>query len=287
MGQEIQENKENDLMVSAGDNWSVIMPQTPVHLLKRTHSNVLKPSGDKRERRSRSTSPMKRVGRLPLASKDHNRAAAWGPVKKRQPTLQGDILSNPRKLQKYGSVLGYNELPRTKSLVLKDAEEEEEEAEEEGELQKKLRDALSKQDESTEGLNSNGLSQLVRDAKDEVEFAPQKVAELEYVPDGVPLFGAEEIGKLNTVNLGMWKDSDESETETEIENESGNEEENEAQNSQMLPLQKIKSGGSDHEKTHNARWRRLEPKVTQASTEADFDYNGDGLTAEELEELLR
>lgn len=283
MGQETQENKENDLMVSAGENWPVVMPQTPVHLLKRTHSNVLKPSGDKQERRSKSTSPMKRVGRLPLASKDHNRAGAWGPVKKRQPTLQGDILSNPRKLQKYGSVLGYNELPRTKSLVLKDAEEGEEEAEEEGELQKKLRDALNKQNESTEGLNSNGLSQLVRDAKDEIEVAPQKVEELEYVPDGVPLFGAEEIEKLNTVNLGMWKDSDESETETEIENET----ENEAQNSEMLPLQKIKSGGPDHEKQHDARWRRLEPTVTQASTEADFDYNGNGLTAEELEELLK
>lgn len=278
MSKDTQENKENDLLVDLGDTIPVGLPETPAHLLKRTYSNVLKPSGDK-PARSRSTSPMKRTGRLPLASKDHNKSGAWGPLKKRQPILQGDILSNSRKLKKYGSVLGYNELPRTKSLVLKDGEDEDDE--EEGEIQKKLRDAMSRREESNEGLSDSGLSKLVREAKDEIEFAPHKVEELKYVPDGVSLLGDGELAKLKTVNLGMWNDEDEDENVNESEDETVD---------GLLPLKQIKSYGSEREEmegnTYNDERHRLEPAETQAFNEADLDYRGDGLNAEELEELL-
>ncbi|GAV52782.1 hypothetical protein ZYGR_0AI00640 [Zygosaccharomyces rouxii] len=277
---EVQDNKENNVMLDPGENGSLALPQTPVHLLKRTQPNVLKPEENTPKKKSRSVSPIRGQRRLPLASKDHNRSSAAGPVKKRQPTLQGELLSNPRKLKKYGSVLGYTDLPRTKSLVLRDGDDEDEEEEENSELQSKLQDAMKRREESSEGLG--GLAKLVRDTKDDIEYAPRKLPALEYEPDGHTPWDDKDIEKLKKVNLRVREDQENGESDRLQENDDG-----------LLPLVNIEGDNEDPNENEvdeirpKGRWIRpfceLEPFDED---EVAATYDGDGLNAQELEDLL-
>ncbi|CAR26792.1 ZYRO0C01584p [Zygosaccharomyces rouxii] len=277
----VQDNKENNVVLDPGENGSLALPQTPIHLLKRSQPNVLKPEENTPVKKSRSVSPVRGQRRLPLASKDHNKSSAAGPVKKRQPTLQGELLSNPRKLQKYGSVLGYTDLPRTKSLVLKDGDDEDDDEEEENsELQKKLQDAMNRREDSNEGLG--GLAKLVRDTKDDIEYAPHRLPPLEYAPDGHTRWEDEDIVKLKKVDLRIRDDQDDHEDNEPQENDDG-----------LLPLMSIESNNEDSNENEadeilpkNHRIHPFPKLRVFDEDQVENIYNGEGLNAEELEDLL-
>lgn len=256
------ENKENDVVVSLNDDTS--FPQTPAHLLKRTRSTILKapPLAGKQELNNisadsngRDLSPLRKMyaqqGRLPLASKDNNRSK--GTIfQQQQPTntslfmkdnkLQlkkhkqpyvdhqkksehGHVLASPRKLQKYGSVLGCSALPKMKSLVLKDvgkndSDDEDNEGdfedddEEDNILRAKLQKAISRpagvkevyRDDEVEGLfNKSGIKQLIQEVlqKDdqeeesiEIEQGPTRYQPLPYLPNGYTPPSEKDIEKL-------------------------------------------------------------------------------------------
>ena len=94
------EDKENNIVYTGNESSGINFPQTPAHLLKRSHSNVLKPPVRldqlKRDGNSnngnalkyiqggKEVSPTKRLhthvqqqGRLPLAAKDNNRSKSF------------------------------------------------------------------------------------------------------------------------------------------------------------------------------------------------------------------
>lgn len=285
---EFQDNKENNVILDSGENGSLALPETPIHLLKRGQTNILKPEENTAtpKKRSKSLSPVRGQKRLPLASKDHNRSSAAGPVRKRQPSLQGELLSNPRKLQKYGSVLGYTELPRTKSLVLRDSDDDDEgedEDEENSELRDKLQDAMKRREPSSEGLG--GLAKLVKDTKDDIEYAPHKLPPLEYEPEGHTPWNDKDIEKLKKVNLKVSDDQEDNEgNDIFPENDDG-----------LLPLTNIKSSeeklGENEQDQDEILPRSFRihpiPKLELFDEdEVTTTYNGDGLNAQELEDLL-
>lgn len=94
------EDKENNIVYTGNESSGINFPQTPAHLLKRSHSNILKPPVRldqlKRDANSnngntlkyiqggKEVSPTKRLhthaqqqGRLPLAAKDNNRSKSF------------------------------------------------------------------------------------------------------------------------------------------------------------------------------------------------------------------
>ena len=165
------EGKENALALQDRDN---AVLSTPTNQVKRAESIV---GGNRR----------------PLASKDNNRpqsvlSAKNNILNKNGP---GNTLKRPasslvntlpeNKLKKYGSVLGMtNFMPRAKSLVLRDADEEDVLSEEEDETT--LFDEKTKQGLRFQG----GLQGLIKKKEDElnIEYAPKRQEELPHVPNG-------------------------------------------------------------------------------------------------------
>lgn len=368
------EDKENNIVYTGNESSGINFPQTPAHLLKRSHSNVLKPPVRldqlKRDGSSnngnalkyiqggKEVSPTKRLhthaqqqGRLPLAAKDNNRSKSFmfvsetsnqskdADIPQQQSTLSirkndqlrklsqisrnrnranySDLLNNSRKLQKYGSVLGYNALPKMKSLVLKDlADSGENEGSSddddgtegsENKLGKRLQSALLKQHSSDDehefgggiGLfnKQGGLQQLIKnsakneqgtkyDKKDEngdydIEIAPQRQEPLPYVPDGYSQFQQEDIEKLKTFN---------SPYELDLEDNGGS-----ADKIDLLPLQEINEENEEDEMGRIAHDREEDvplPLLSKNFKEVaiiptiESLYSGEGLDPEELEDLV-
>ncbi|QLL32021.1 hypothetical protein HG536_0C01890 [Torulaspora globosa] len=325
------ENKENDLVIEPEPGSTVSFPQTPAHLLKRSVSTVFKqPNVDDSEKPDLSNaacdapikniSPLRRAcaqqGRLPLASKDNNRASSFGlQQQQQQPLLKRDnslykkrkpfervplgpneqLLANPRRLKKYGSVLGYNSLPKMKSLVLKDvgqSEEQEDNDEDDDEddsvLRLKLRDALNNSDGAKEvgGLfgKTGGLQQLIRDSKREeedfedreIEYCPPKHDPLPYVPDGhVPLL-KEDIEKLTTFRSPYLIEDECSKSSEDTEGG-------------FLDLEDIESGQEDEEMSDASEYTgktHVDAISGRTTLELEPRYAGEGLSASELNDLV-
>lgn len=329
------ENKENDLVVELDPGSSVSFPQTPAHLLKRSVSTVLKQSNVEGSETVevgsvacdapvKNISPLRRAcvqqGRLPLASKDNNRASSFGvQQQQQQPSLKREnsfykkrkpfervslgpneqLLANPRRLKKYGSVLGYNGLPRMKSLVLKDvgqSEEQEDNDEDNDEdddeddnvLRLKLRNAFNSSDEVKEvgGLfgKTAGLQQLIRDSKKEeedfedreIEYCPPKPEPLPYVPDGhVPLL-KEDIEKLTTFRSAYLIEDECSKSSEDTE-------------SGFLDLEDMESGEEDEEMSDTSEYsekKHIGAVSGRPTLELEPRYAGEGLTARELNDLV-
>lgn len=162
----VNENKENNLVFYPEEMVESDIPQTPSHLLKRSHSHALKSTmllKNHNLTNLKTVSPQKKLSnRLPLASKDNNRSNSFICQQQKQISLKKQKSTliynnkinhlkngNPndlKKLKKYGSVLGYNSFPKVKSLVLKDipdnGNEDEDEDEDDNLLSMKLRNAL-------------------------------------------------------------------------------------------------------------------------------------------------
>ncbi|QLQ82428.1 hypothetical protein HG537_0H01900 [Torulaspora globosa] len=316
------ENKENDLILESETGSTVTFPQTPAHLVKRSVSTVFKQSNiDDLEKLDvggagcdapvKNISPLRRAcvqqGRLPLASKDNNRANSFGIQQQQQNSLykkrkpfervplgpSEQILANPRRLKKYGSVLGYNGLPKMKSLVLKDVGQgdeqecnDEDDDEDDSVLRLKLREALNNSDgtKEVEGLfgKTGGLQQLIRESgKDEedfedreIEYCPPKHEPLPYVPDGhVPLL-KEDIEKLTTFR-SPYLIEDECSKSSE---ESG-----------FLDLEDIESGEEDEEMSEISDYsgkKHANALSGRAILELEPRYAGEGLSARELNDLV-
>lgn len=333
------ENKEN--VIFSSDN----LPTTPSHLLKRSQS-FMKPLA--------SNSPTKKSGkRLPLASKDNNKSNTLinngrknalvnlapnnsllhgGKLKRNRPVVShtGSFIntntSKPSfpllpdsRLKKYGSVLGYNGLPRVKSLVLKDVDErkigkseedeeeeedddDDEEEEEDNPLAAKLLKALNNhnEDDKEEGsiglLGSNtGLQQLLKhrnveegESSDfEIEIVPPHSEELPHVPNGYSPFKESDVIKLNTFTSPFSMHKEDSDCE-ECDDHDG-----------LLTISMVKSDDEEQDDDTNDRKRRKswidEGLATARHGLLDFNkpelyieprYNGEGLDKEDLESLL-
>ncbi|AJU58650.1 Pds1p [Saccharomyces cerevisiae YJM1478] len=367
------EDKENNIVYTGNESSGINFPQTPAHLLKRSHSNILKPPVRldqlKRDANSnngntlkyiqggKEVSPTKRLhthaqqqGRLPLAAKDNNRSKSFifpetfnqskdADLPQLQNTLSirkndqlrklsqisrsrsranhNDLLSNSRKLQKYGSVLGYNALPKMKSLVLKDladsgkneesSDDDEGNEDSESKLGKKLQSALLKQD-SSDGENElngglglfneqGGLQQLIKNStKNEqktkndksdktddydIEIAPQRQEPLPYVPEGYSPFQQDDIEKLKTFNSPYKLDlEDEDDTPDKVD---------------LLPLEQIDEEGEKDETeciTRNQEEGAALPLLSKNFKEVaavptmELVYSEEGLDPEELEDLV-
>ncbi|CAI1823937.1 hypothetical protein SEUBUCD650_0B02410 [Saccharomyces eubayanus] len=371
------EDKENNIVYTGNESSSTSFPQTPAHLLKRSHSNVLKPpvrldqlkkdinsnngKNLKYIQGGKEVSPTKRLhthtqqqGRLPLAAKDNNRSKSFvfaldtanqnkdaELVPQQQNTLStrkndqlrklsqiscnrnrgnyNGMLNNTRKLQKYGSVLGYNALPKMKSLVLKDladpGKNQESSDDDDGsegadnKLGKKLQSAFFQQHSSEDehefsggiGLfnNQGGLQQLIKNtakgkegsAKEDhddydIEIAPQRQEPLLYVPDGYPPFQQEDILKLKTFNSPYGLD---------LECESNNA--NSTDKVGLLSLVEINEEVEQDNTAHTISDQQEPAALSLALENAEDDenaaipvieslYNGEGLDSEELEDLL-
>lgn len=317
------DNKENNVVSDVFEGSGVGFPQTPTHLLKRSQSAMMKQSGEEYPLNLaykdcnapvKRTSPMRKVqqGRPPLASKDKNRSTGFllqlqkqqsGSLKrddslsKKRNTngLDGQLLTNPRRLKKYGSVLGYNAIPKMKSLVLKDVdregEQDDDEPDDEDEdhvLRLKLRNAIDRPDNDGEevgGLfNKSGLQQLVRDSKKdednwedrEIEYGPQRHDPIPYIPDGHVSLSPEDLTKLKTFRSPYL-----------IEDELAQSDE-EAQGG-FLPLEEISSIDEDERIDEQQAPANRRPEIsTQDDTfEIKPDYSGEGLSAKDLSDLLK
>lgn len=368
------EDKENNIVYTGNESSGINFPQTPAHLLKRSHSNILKPpvrldqlKGDANSNNGntlkyiqggKEVSPTKRLhthaqqqGRLPLAAKDNNRSKSFifpetfnqskdADLPQLQNTLSirkndqlrklsqisrsrsranhNDLLSNSRKLQKYGSVLGYNALPKMKSLVLKDladsgkneesSDDDEGNEDSESKLGKKLQSALLKQD-SSDGENElngglglfneqGGLQQLIKNStKNEqktkydksdkngdydIEIAPQRQEPLPYVPEGYSAFQQEDIEKLKTFNSPYKLDlEDEDDTPDKVD---------------LLPLEQIDEEEGEKDETERITRNQEEGaalpllsknfKEVAAVPTMELVYSEEGLDPEELEDLV-
>lgn len=325
------ENKENDLIVDADLGSGLPFPQTPAHLLKRSVSTVFKRLDEQDkldlshpvcDAPGKNVSPLRKAcqqqGRLPLASKDNNRGGNFALhqasqpfkrdnslYKKRKPFERAplgpneQLLANPRRLKKYGSVLGYNGLPKMKSLVLKDVgqsdeqddEEEEEEDDDEDDdrlLRSKLRDALNRSDGAKEvgGLfgKTGGLQRLIRDSKKveedeedrEIEYGPPKHQPLPYVPDGhIPLV-QDDVEKLKTFR-SPYLIEDECSRSSE-ETESG-----------FLDLEHFESSEEDEgmpDRNTYSETPHTQPLLRHDILELEPRYAGEGLSTNELNDLV-
>lgn len=342
------ENKENDVVLPIEDGISPQFPQTPAHLLKRTHSTVLKSLAPAEKpnlanqggnKHGKNESPLRKLhaqqGRPPLASKDNNRSNSFifqqqqqqqqqqsssltlkgNPTlfkKQKQPSLRynhrtehGQLLANPKKLKKYGSVLGYNALPKIKSLVLKDidsgnrAEDDDDDDDDDDDsgLSSKLQNAISRpngkdeengEDSEIVGLFSkNGLQQLIREAKGgeekddrSIEYGPNKQEPLPYIPTGYTSLAAEDINKLKTFH-SPYSVHDFDYGEIEEENRPG-----------LLELEDFRSSDDDENEIDDGT-ECSESGVKQGkgqlignSLDIELTYRGDGISANELNDLL-
>lgn len=319
----INENKENDLVLNLPESGGVSFPQTPAHLLKRSQSAMMKPSGEENpsnltyrdcDAPVKRASPSRRVqqGRPPLASKDNNRSTGFLPQLQKlqqQPSLKrnlsqskkrnanvvdGQLLTNPRRLKKYGSVLGYNALPKMKSLVLKDVDKVGEQGEDENDdededhiLRLKLHNAIDRSDEEGEevgGLfDKSGLLHLVRDSKKdeddwedrEIEYGPQRHEPLPYIPEGHLSLAQEDYDKLKTFRSPYLIEDDYSDSDDDKQDG-------------FLQLEEIGSAGDDENiERENLTVKQREMLPQYDTFEIQPSYCGEGLDASDLNDLLK
>ncbi|EDO18211.1 hypothetical protein Kpol_543p41 [Vanderwaltozyma polyspora DSM 70294] len=304
----MDQNKENNIFRHA---MLKDMPQTPNNLLKRTHSKLKTGiAKDIQGGNVINTSPQKR---LPLASKDNNRSNSFlnnsnvnlnfninnnnnnnnnninnNNIKKQHIFQQNKsgILADDRKLKKYGSVLGYNALPKVKSLVLKDISDNEDD--DDDLLSLKLRDSMNKKSINTNksnsgiGLLSGGnLQQLIRDANEdvrEIEHKSNAFPDKEYIPDDHLPFDENDIAKLKTFNSPF-----------KLEQSNSDDEED---SSELLLL----ANTSDDEGTHNDKIttnknlsinNKPNSKDVIPADILDIEPSyGEGLDSNDLEDLL-
>lgn len=257
------EGKENTLSGQDKDN----ILRTPVQQIKRTES-IIKGS------------------RRPLASKDNNRTQTI--LGGKQNILSRNALKRPassfannlsgNKLKKYGSVLGMSGfMPRAKSLVLKDTEDEEPEQledEEDDDQEEEIEGSIAlREGKGLSGLGG-GLNALIRKRADElsIEYAPKREKEIQHIPNGYEEFAPESIQKLKEFRSPFEVEKINFSTEyAEPDLISLNEPES-------LP-EKLTFG-----------LRRITTKTSESEEDVPFElseeYNGHGLDSSDLNSLL-
>ncbi|AMD18921.1 HBR020Cp [Eremothecium sinecaudum] len=299
-----QDNNEN--LVASTSTSSSLNPRTPVHQLKKVTSNLIP-----------------RSSRLPLAAKDKNRSQRGYNVKQKH--LKCQITGNTQnaskkppsknfchnipesKLKKYGSVLGipYQNLTKTKSLVLKDASDGvESEDDDVNPLAVKLKSRLiSNVDQENEEVESSGLlaegglrkliklhSSCDEDSEEDIpqiETTSKKIPELRHIPNGYEEFKDDSITKLATYNspfirlAGDTSDNESSEDEDEaISLDFGTIEGSPSLEDEIMPR-----------KLHNLASNSVIKDGNKDSEDADakfeFDFEvGEGLNSKEMQSLL-
>lgn len=298
------------------DKENTVVPSTPSHQLK---APSLESFNQTRNNKNASISPSKR---LPFASKDNNTSVSKSlfsnivkqplvPSNDKQPLrhnhLNDNNINNKKRLKKYGSILGHTEplslrkvpsiqLPRTKSLVLKDPIENRGESNSESEsesdedwnnpFQLKLQNALNKAQSQSSPTKQSTVDR-------EIEYKSEPVEELPYIPDGYTPFTQEDLTKLNEyhphdvlVDGTVVKDDIGVET-VKIKSTSPT----------LLPLE-LDFNIEEHEldglsNTQVPHTSNQTNKMTHNNTDSsvellplDMDYNGEGLTDADVIDLI-
>lgn len=200
------------------DKENTVVPSTPSHQLK---APSLESFNQTRNNKNASISPSKR---LPFASKDNNTSVSkslfsnivkqpLGKSHDQQPLrsnpLNDNNINNKKRLKKYGSILGHTQplslrnapsiqLPRTKSLVLKDPVEDHGDSQSDSEsdeewsnpFQLKLQNALNKAQDQSSPTKQSTVDR-------EIEFKSEPLEELPNIPHGYTPFTQEDFTKLN------------------------------------------------------------------------------------------
>lgn len=224
----VNEDKENNVSLYNDSN-KLKLPATPLHLLKRSNSIINKNNKSKR------LSPLKRGGRLPLASKDNNLKSNSFIFKKNNTnTYNNNNNSNENnnnnniQLSKYPSIVGNqsnkNGLPRMRSLVLKDIDSSEEDDDDDLGMGDKLKLLMNSGTGNNLGITTNhGLNSFIKEKnqEEEIEYRSEPVPELEHIPVGYEKFNNDDISKLKEVNLRIYGDL-ESEQDNDAEEQDSN-----------------------------------------------------------------
>lgn len=249
------------------------------------------PSGQVMLKRTRSMQIVKNGKRQPLASKDNNNNRSSSFLLQKNKLALNKKDSNVRKFKKYGSVLGYDTGSRVKSLVLKDIESGDESSEDDGEqdpLALKLKNALEKErsaepesgKSASAGLlnGKKGLRQIFsdRDYDRDIEFAPEKPAGSEYIPEGVEPFTSEELRNLRRLSTPF---------DLHVTDNENDDSEEEPQAMKLIPTVTI---GEEPEAEDSTLITKSNNFIDddEEIIELEAEYNGKGLNEDELFDLL-
>ena len=319
----IQPDKENS-----------IIPSTPLQQLKSQGFDGLTKTKNKK---CASLSPTKR---LPFAAKDNN-VSTFNVSKNlfsnivKHSTINGNNKGkekdNKKRLKKYGSILDIDNgnsrnklllrpshsinLPRTKSLILKDpsdpnlsnkeskhssSSESESESEEEwnhfkdNSLKLKLQNALN---EKLSNINKNKDF----DQDEDIEYRSKEVDEIPYIPDGYTPFTQEDLNKLSEGNpYDVLLDGTivRDEEDDLIINKSPNNEQNDKLNiipHEPLPIDVCliddldDDNNNDDNKSNNTNLKHnssIKYNEPLDLLPLDIEYNGDGLNDNEIADLI-
>lgn len=243
--------KENTILYDSGQ-----LPRTPKHLLKRTRSQLSAGKSALATKRA-PVRPGTREARPPLASKDSNQAPA-----------------GLRRIQKYGSVLGIEDVPSSKNLVLKiDDKVGDEETDEtsEDEFTLNLREPTVSRIHNLNGHKST-LKLASKAIPDDIEYGPQRSEPLPYIPEGYEPLQPNDFKALKSYQSPFKVFSDDEASESEDDANT------------LLPLEPVPLAEDAAEPV-------IEDKTTatlpaEVIRDIDARYYGKGLTEQEIQDLL-
>ena len=285
------------------DKENEVGPTTPKTLMKKQIFSNNNNGGNGKPNRSQA----RRVKRLPLASKDSNRSNDGMSFNKND--TKGLSRNSSIHLKKYGSILYQNNnhnnnstlngatrnaLPKVKSLVLKDIDDNDNnnsnssDSDEDNILQS-IKQGLSQSNNGLSALLEENETKLNDNLDLDIEYAPLRESEIEYIPDGIDVLQIDDLKKLNdidiepmTFDLGLDSDND------KLPNGTG---------SLLMDLQPVTDYNDENgfgmssvqqsrRDTHHSHDRNSKIDIQIDTDDIDSIYDGHGLDANDIAELL-
>lgn len=272
--------------VKSLDKENEVGPTTPKTLMKKQiYGNN---GGNGKPNKSQA----RRVKRLPLASKDSNRSNDGISFNKND--NKGLSRNSSIHLKKYGSILyqtnnsnlnttNKNVLPKVKSLVLKDIDDDNSSSSsdtDEDNILQSIKQGLSQ--------SNNGLSALLEENETkpndnsdlDIEFAPLRENEIEYIPDGIDVLQIDDLKRLNDINIEPMTFELGLDNYDKAPGGTG---------SLLMDLQPVTDYDEDigmsmeqpHRDTHHNK-----ANINIDTDDIDSIYNGHGLDADDIADLL-
>ncbi|KAG0665927.1 hypothetical protein C6P45_000323 [Maudiozyma exigua] len=285
------------------DKENEVGPTTPKTLMKKQLYHGNNHVGNVKPNRSQA----RRVKRLPLASKDSNRTNSGISFNKND--SKGLSRNSSIHLKKYGSILyqgnnsninnsdtlSKNSLPKVKSLVLKDIDDNDNDGNsstgsdtDEDIILQSIKQGLSQSNKGLSALleeNEMKTNDLGGNNDDlDIEFAPLREKEIEYIPDGIDVLQIEDLKKLNDINIEPMT------FDLGLDQDDGP---NKIKGSLLMDLQSV----SDYDDNDNDIGMLLQPHTHRDkrhnrtdieidTSDIDSIYHGHGLDADDIADLL-
>lgn len=282
------------------DKENEVGPTTPKTLMKKQLYHGNNHVGNGKPNRSQA----RRVKRLPLASKDSNRTSSGISFNKND--SKGLSRNSSIHLKKYGSILyqgnnnnintlNKNSLPKVKSLVLKDIDDNDNDGNsstssdtDEDTILQSIKQGLSKSNKGlSELLEENEMKTKDDDNDDlDIEFAPLREKEIEYIPDGIDVLQIDDLQKLNDINIEPMT------FDLGLDQDNGP---NNMKGSLLMDLQSVSD--YDNNDNDNDIGMSLQPHTHRDkhhnrtdieidTSDIDSVYHGHGLDADDIADLL-